>query len=92
MERELVKISKNGKIVDLSEILEDEDAKQKDRTEYSEALKKVNILVTEKNKILSGGSKLEEEAKDIAIKFGSTLSVLTMLASFVFSILYWALQ
>ena len=92
LERELVKISKNGKIVDLSEILEDEDAKQKDRTEYSEALKKVNILVTEKNKILSGGSKLEEEAKDIAIKFGSTLSVLTMLASFVFSILYCALQ
>lgn len=92
LERELVKLSKNGKIIELYEILEDEDAKRKDRSDYSEALKKINILTTERNRILSGSAKLDEESRDLAIKFGSILSILTMLSSFVFSIIYWALK
>lgn len=92
LEQELVKLSKNGKIIELYEILENDEAKQKDRYEYAEALKKINILMTERNRILSGSPKLDEEAKDLALRFASILSVLTMLATFVCSIIYWTLK
>lgn len=92
LERELVKISKNGKIIEIYEILDNEEAKKKDRAEYSEALKKTNILMTERNRLLSGSSKLDEEARELALKFGSVLSILTMLSSFIFSIIYWVLK
>lgn len=92
LERELVKISKNGKIIELYEILDNDEAKKKDRAEYSEALKKINILTAERNRIMSGGSKLDEESRDMAARFGSILAILTMLSSFVFSIIYWALK
>lgn len=92
LEQETIKIAKSGKIIELYEILEDEEAKKKDRTEYSSVLKKVNVLVTERNRILQGGSKIDEESKELAIKFGTILSILTMLSSFVLSILYWILK
>ena len=92
LERELVKISKTGKIIGLYEILDNDEAKRKDREEYSEALKKINILTAERNRILSGNDKVDEESKDLAIKFGSILAVLTMLSSFIFSTIYWALK
>lgn len=92
LEQEALKIAKSGKIIELYEILENEEAQKKDRTEYSSILKKINILVTERNRILQGGSKLDEEAKDMAIKFGSLLSVLTMLSSFILSIIYWVFK
>ena len=92
LEQELLKIAKNGKIIDIYEILENEEAKNKDRNDYSEALKNINLLTGEKNRILSGDTKLDEEAKDLAIRFASVLSVLTMLSSFVFSLIYWALK
>ena len=92
LEQELVKLSKNGKIIELYEILENDEAKQKDRSEYAEALKKINILMSERNRIQSGSPKLDEEAKDLALKFASVLSVLTMLATFVCSVIYWTLK
>ena len=92
LEHELVKISKTGKIIGLYEILDNDEAKRKDREEYAEALKKVNILSAERNRILSGSDKVDEESKDLAIKFGSILAVLTMLSSFIFSAIYWALK
>ena len=92
LEKELVKLSKNGKIIELYEILENDEAKQKDRSEYAEALKKINILMTERNRILSGSPKLDEEARDLALRFASILSVLTMLATFVCSVIYWTLK
>ncbi|MBE6452469.1 MAG: hypothetical protein E7012_03150 [Alphaproteobacteria bacterium] len=92
LEREVVKISKNGKIIDLYEILENEEAKNKDRKEYSEALKKLNLLMAERSRIVSGDAKLDAEAKELAIKFGSILAILSMLSSFVFSVIYWVLK
>lgn len=92
LEQEAIKIAKSGKIIELYEILENDEAKKKDRTEYSSILKKVNILVTERNRILQGGPKLDEESKELAIKFGSILSILTMLGSFVLSIIYWVFK
>ena len=92
LEHELVKIAKNGKLIELHNILEDEDARQKDRSDYSDILKKINLLVSERNRILSGNTKLDEESRDLAMRFGVVLSVLTMLSSFVLSLLYWAFK
>ncbi len=92
LEQELVKIAKNGKIIDIYEILENDEAKNKDRNEYSEALKNINLLMNERNRILSGDARLDEEARDLALRFASVLSVLTMLSSFIFSLIYWAIK
>ena len=92
LEREIVKISKNGKIIDLYEILENEEAKQKDKKDYAAALKNVNLLMTERSRIVSGDARLDEEAKDLAIKFSSILAILSMLTSFVFSVIYWVMK
>ena len=92
LEQELSKLAKNGRIIDLYEILENDEARTKDRTDYTEALKRINLLLTERNLLLSGSKKLDEEARNLAIKFGSMLSILTMLASLIFSIIYWIIK
>ena len=92
LEQELLKISKSGKIMDLAEILENEEARIRDRNDFGEALKTVNFLIAEKNKILSGDGKIDDEARDLALRFSSILSVLTMLSTFVFSLIYWMIK
>lgn len=92
LEQELFKISKTGKIINIVNILENEEAKNKDRADFAEALKNVNFLMTEKNKILSGDSKIDEEARNLALRFCSILSVLTMLSTLVFSLIYWMIK
>lgn len=92
LEQELLQISKSGKIVEIAEILENEEAKNHDKTEFSEAQRTANVLLSEKNKILSGDSKIEDEARDLAMRFSSVLAVLTMLSAFVFSLIYWVIK
>lgn len=92
LEQELFKTSKSGKIIEIVEILENEEARLKDRSDFSEALKLTNLLLSEKSKILSGSSKIENEARDLAYRFSSILAVLTMLSAFVFTIIYWTVN
>lgn len=92
LEQELLQISKNGKIIEIVDILENEEARSKDKTDFSEALKNANFLLTEKAKILSDDSKIEEEARELALRFSSILAVLTMLSAFVFSLIYWIIK
>ncbi len=92
LERELGKIAKNGKIIEIHEILENDEAKQKDRLEYAEALREINSLTMERNRILNGGPKLDEEAKELALRLASIIATISMMASFIFSIIYWAVK
>lgn len=92
LEQELLQISKNGKIIEIVDILENDEARNRDRTDFSEALKSANFLLTEKAKILSGDSKIDDEARDLAFRFCSILAVLTMLSAFVFSLIYWMIK
>lgn len=92
LEQELLRISKGGKIIDVAEILENEEARSRDRIEFSEAQNTANFLLAEKAKILSGDSKIEEEARDLAFRFSSILAVLTMLSAFIFSLIYWVVK
>ncbi len=92
LEHELIKTSKSGKIIDLYDVLENEKARQKDKEEFSAALKEINRLTSEKNKILSGSTKLDEESKELAWRFAAVLGTLSMITSFVFSLLHWIMQ
>ena len=78
--------------MEIIEILENEEARDKDKSDFSEALKLVNFLLSEKAKILSGDSKIENEARDLALRFSSILAVLTMLSAFVFTLIYWTIN
>lgn len=92
LERELLKINKNGKLYEIYDILENEETRQKDRSDYTKAVSDANYLLSEKNKILNGNYKLDEEAKSLALKFASVLAVLTMISSFLFNLIIWVLK
>ena len=92
LEQEVLQISKNGKIIEIVDILDNEEARNRDKSDFSEALKNANFLLTEKAKILSGDSKIEDEARDLALRFSSILAVLTMLSAFIFSLIYWIIK
>lgn len=92
LERELIKISKSGKVIELYNILENEEARQKDRSEYSAAVKEISLLLHDRNRIANGGAKLDEEAKELALRFVSVLSILTMVTSFIFSLIHWVIK
>ncbi len=92
LERELLKINKNGKLHELCDILENDEARKLDKSNYTKAVSEINLLLAEKSKLLNNSYKFEEEAKELAIKFASVLAVLIMLASFIFNLLYWALK
>lgn len=92
LERELLKINKNGKLHELCDILESEEARNKDKANYTKAVSDINFLLAEKNKLVNNSYKLDEEARGLAIKFASVLAVLIMLASFVFNLIIWIIK
>lgn len=89
IERELLKVSKDGKLMEICKVLENAEARQKDKEQFSLVEKEIHRLLAEKNKIINSGYKLDEEAQDLAVRFASILSVLTMITSFVFNLFYW---
>ncbi len=92
LERELLKINKNGKLHELCDILEDEEARNKDKANYTKAVSDINFLLAEKNKIINNSSKLDDDARNTAIRFTSILAIMVMLASFLFNLIMWVLQ
>ena len=92
LERELLKVAKEGKISALHEILENEEAREIDKNEYAKALNDITYLVSEKSKIVSGGSRLDEEARELGLKLGSVIAITAMIASFIFNLIYWIVQ
>lgn len=92
LERELLKVHKNGKLYEITEIVENEEARQKDNLDYAEALKNANLMISEKNNLINNTAKWNEEAKIVAMRFASILAVLTMIASFVLNLFFWILK
>lgn len=92
LERELLKIHKNGKLHEITDIVENEEARQKDNIDYAEALKNANLMISEKNNLINNTAKWNEEAKVVAMRFASVLAVLTMIASFVLNLFFWILK
>lgn len=92
IEKDLAKISKSGKIIEICQVLENPEIKEKDIEMYRTIKKDVISLIAEKNKILTQSNRIIEEARENAIKFASILAVMTMIASFTFNLMQWISQ
>ena len=87
LEKELLKIHKSGKIYEMQELLENEEARQKDTSEYNIARKTATRLMNEKKLLSDNNTKWEESIKDTAIKGACLISVIVMLISFVINVI-----
>lgn len=83
LEKELLKISKSGRLYEMQELLENDEARKKDNSEFNIARKTVSKLLAEKNMLISSDNKWEEAARDMAIKGACLLAVIVMIISFV---------
>ena len=92
LEREILKIHKNGKLYEITEIIENEEARQKDGIDYANALKNANLLISEKNNLQNNSAKWDDEARELAMRFANILALLTMIASFVLNLFFWILK
>lgn len=92
IEKDLAKVSKSGKIIEICQALENPETKEKDNEMYRKIKKEIISLLTEKNKLLTQSNSILEEARENAIKFGSILAVMTMIASFAFNLIQWISQ
>lgn len=92
LEREIMKIAKDGKLVDICNLLENQEARKNDREQYLQATKEIHALILEKKRLLSGSIKLDEDAVETGNKFSAIFAVLTMITSFVLNIIYWISQ
>ena len=86
LEKELLKVNKSGRLYEIQELLESEEARKKDSTEYNIARKTAAHLMSEKNMLVSNNNKWEEAARDMAIKGSCLLAVIVMLISFVINL------
>ena len=91
LEKELLKTNKSGKLHEILDLLENEEARKKDNSEFNIARKTVSRLLNEKASLLSNDSKWEEAARDLAMKSACVIAVIVMIISFVVN-LFGALQ
>ena len=92
IEKDLVKVSKSGKIIEIYQALEDEETKKEDLELYQKVKKEIIALISEKNKILTQSNKLIDEARENALKFTGILAVMTMIVSFTYNLIQWISQ
>ncbi len=92
IKKDLAKISKSGKIIEIFQVLEDAEIKEKDNNMYKKIQKEIILLLAEKNKLTTQSNRIIDEAKENAIKFASILAVMTMIASFTFNLIQWISQ
>lgn len=83
LEHELVKTARTGKIIDLYTMLEDDDARRKDNDNYTKAAKEAYALNRERNRLLNERGKIEEEYRELALRFTALLGIIAMVAAFV---------
>lgn len=92
IEKDLAKVAKSGKIIEICQALENPETKEKDTEMFRKVKKEIISLLSEKNKLLTQNGRIIEEAKENAIKFASILAVMTMIASFTFNLMQWISQ
>lgn len=83
LEKELIKVNKSGKLYEILDLLENEEARKKDNSEYNIARKTVKKLLSEKNMIIGHDSKWEEAAKELAVRSACFIAVIVMIISFM---------
>lgn len=86
LEKEILRVNKSGKLSEMQELLENDEARQKDNSEYNIARKTVARLLNEKKMLTSNDNRWEIAAKDMALKGACLLSVVIMIISFVINL------
>ena len=86
MEKEVHKVNKSGKLHELQELLESEEARKKDNSDYNIARKTATHLLAEKSMLLNNDNKWEEAARDMALRGSCLLAVIVMIVSFVINL------
>jgi len=86
LEKELIKVNKSGKLHEMLDLLENEEARKKDNTEYNIARKTVKKLLNEKHMLINNDGKWEEAARDLAMKSACFIAVIVMLISFIINL------
>ena len=86
LEKEILRVNKSGKLSEMQELLENDEARQKDNSEYNIARKTVARLLNEKKMLTSTDNRWEIAAKDMALKGACLLSVVIMIISFVINL------
>lgn len=92
LEKELLKVYKKGRLIDIINLLENEEALYKDKVDYAAALNETNALLLKKNKYLNQNDQLENDSKEMAIKALSIFALFVMLASFAYNLVMWIFQ
>lgn len=91
LEREVIKVAKNGKLLEIHRVLEDPEAKENDKKQYNHAVTEINMLLSAKSRILTRGARQDEEAREVALKFAVVLAIFVMIASFIINLISWIL-
>ena len=87
LEREILRINKSGKLIDILNVLENVESRKKDKAGYAKAQKEVIELMQEKNRLQSANFRIEDEARSHAMRFASVLAVLTMVTSLIINLI-----
>ena len=86
LEKELIKVNKSGKLHEMLDLLENEESRKKDNTEYNIARKTVKKLLNEKNMLINNDGKWEDTARDLAMKSACFIAVIVMIISFIINL------
>jgi len=92
LEHEILRFAKEGRLIDIYNILENEDARNNDMRQYVQAIKETNNLIAIKTKLLSNNSKIAEETRETALHFATIASVLVMTFSLIINLVNWIIK
>lgn len=89
MEKEVIKVAKSGKLQNILDIIEDKELMQKDNAAYNKIIEEAIVLNAEKNRIINSTTQDEEMAQSVSIKLAMILGFITIIISFITSLIYW---
>lgn len=92
LEHEIVRYAKDGRLMDVYGILENEEAHNNDLRQYVLAVKETNGLIALKTRLLNDSGKIEEETRETALRFGTVIAVLVMTFSLIINLINWIVK
>ena len=92
LEHEIVRYAKDGRLMDVYDILENEEAHNNDLRQYVLAVKETNALIALKTRLLNDSGKIEEETRETALRFGTIIAILVMTFSLINNLINWIVK
>ena len=91
LEHEIVRQAKEGIIMNIYSLLENEEAHNNDLRQYVQAVKDTNSLIALKTRLLNDTGKLEEETREQALRIGTIFAIIVMTFSLIINLINWIL-